>query len=135
MSSKKNNQLKMIVTILVLNCAFDVIIGKNLINKNVENSDEDKILINLFKKNLIYDDSKDLLVESFLETYQLLKDPQLTYFQRFKITQYLQKITLELKKYINGKEKDFYTEILTRGYKPTKEKYDGSDRQPFKWGR
>lgn len=135
MSCRKNNKLTMIAKILILYCVIGVIIAKNLVDSNLDEMVEKKKFVNLFKKSILNENSKNLLIKSFLETYQLLKDPQLTYFQRFKITQYLQKITQELKKYINGKEEDFYAEILARGYQPTREKFDYGERQPFKWGR
>lgn len=124
----------MMTRILIFSCVIKIVIGKNSNSKYNDNHNK-KIFVNLFKKDNLYEDSKDLLVESFLETYQLLKDPQLNYFQRLKITQYLQKLTLEMKKYIYGKEENFYTEILARGYRPYKEKLDVNERQPFKWGR
>lgn len=124
----------MIARILILSCVIKITIGENLYSKFNDNHNK-VFLVNLYKKNTSYEDSKDLLVESFLETYQLLKDPQLNYFQRLKITQYLQKLTQEMKKYIYGKEEDFYSEILARGYRPNREKLDGIERQPFKWGR
>ncbi|CAF1058796.1 unnamed protein product [Brachionus calyciflorus] len=89
----------------------------------------------LEKRKLVDSESRELLVQNFLEAFHLLKDPQINNVHRNQIVKYLQQITQELKGYIKDNEDVFFKEILSRGYRPPSDKVDDGIKQLFKWGK